>query len=114
MTLVRRHYFFNSFCNVSAKVIDNARVKEEDVRQTLDKIDQNNLINVDNLAVKLKEITDAAAAKEEQQQNSVTILENTRTSIFSVIGQTKNTNEPTGNDEDEAFSIEDNITAFLD
>lgn len=101
---------------ISAKIIDNELVKEDEVRKTLEKVNIDHFINAEELAEKLKEITEEAAAAE---AGKVTIVESNRSSLFSVLGQSKDRKNqsydlPTSMHSDEDYMIKDNITGFLD
>lgn len=92
---------------ISAKVIDDNTIKEEDVRRTLEKVDTNNLLDIDELAQKLNEITEQT--KRENAEKSP-LSSSSFTHIFTK--PTPRSPEKINEDKDRHF-IKDDVS-FLD
>ncbi|XP_059046305.1 uncharacterized protein LOC131841923 [Achroia grisella] len=68
-----------------AKVIDEQAIKEQDVRNTLSKIDPNNMMDVDEIALKLKELSDQSKYKQEETKSQSSKVVDAAKASFSVI-----------------------------
>ncbi|CAH0401937.1 unnamed protein product [Chilo suppressalis] len=97
-----------------SKVIDDNSIKEEDVRKTLQKIDPNSLMDVDELAAKLNEISEDISKATESTTVEKTagkiIIEAAKSGLNALKKPTQQEETPsTENDFLSALNKEDNV-----
>ncbi|CAG9781854.1 unnamed protein product [Diatraea saccharalis] len=102
------------YFDVSAKVIDENAIKEEDVRKTLQKIDPNSLMDVDELAAKLNEISEDMNKAKQESTTGMKIIEAAKSGITALQKPTQEETPSTENEYLRALNREENVFRLND
>lgn len=102
----------------SAKVIDEETIKEEDVRNTLSKLDPNSLMDIDDMAGKLNELAEEKKPKDQAlSSTSQKIIDAAKSGIGSIQKPNESEAKEPANSSDDylrALGREENVFKLVD